>query len=71
MRADRDALRDGIRSDAFGFVEQALLFNGDILRTLLGGSAEQLAFEPAIFLFEEAHPQHANSEREGVLCTCL
>lgn len=30
MGADRDALRDHIGGEAFGFVEQALLFNGRI-----------------------------------------
>jgi hypothetical protein len=42
-------------SEPFRFVEQALLFDRDVLRSLLGGSTEELVLEPAVFLFEEAH----------------
>jgi hypothetical protein len=53
MRRDRDALCDHIRRKSFRFVEQALLLHRDVLRSLLGGSTEELALEPAVFLFEE------------------
>jgi hypothetical protein len=56
MSADRDALGNHIGGQAFGFVEQVLLLDRDILRPLLRGSAEKLTLQAAIFLFEEAHP---------------
>jgi hypothetical protein len=62
MRRDREALRSHVDGVSLRFVEQALLFDRDILKALFGGSAEELAFEPAIFLFEEAHPMGQMSE---------
>jgi hypothetical protein len=46
MRRDRDALRNHVDGESLRFVEQALLFDRDILKALFGGSAEELAFEP-------------------------